>query len=398
MIKPLRDYQYEAVQKMHNGCVLVGGVGSGKTLTSLVFVYTKWLGGVTPCLTPDKYSEPTIKKDVYVITTARKRDSRDWQDEADNIVMGITKTDSWNNIHKYTHIKDAIFIFDETHILGYGSWTQSFLKIASKNKWILLSATPADSWMDFMPVFIANGYYKNKTEFVREHVIYSRYSKYPKVERYINVRKLIRIKNEVVVNMLFNRHTIPHHIYKYCAYDAEKYKKLSVDRWNIYDKKPLKDAGQLCFYLRKLVNSDKSRLDALDEIFSKHDRLIIFYSFDYELFILREWCKNRDHLFSEWNGHAHYKIPEGPSWIYLCQYSSASEAWNAITTNCVVFFSQTYSYRTMVQASGRIDRMNTKFINLYYYHLLSNSSIDKAIENALKTKQNFNESKFLEAL
>ena len=35
----LRDYQLEAIGKMKNGCILNGGVGSGKSLTSLSYYY-----------------------------------------------------------------------------------------------------------------------------------------------------------------------------------------------------------------------------------------------------------------------------------------------------------------------------------------------------------------------
>jgi len=397
-LKQLKDYQLKAIERMHNGCVLVGGVGSGKTLTSLAFVFTKWLKGVTPLIEFNTFKKQEIEKDIYVITTARKRDSLDWIREASNIPVNLKVVDSWNNIKKYETIKDAIFIFDETRVLGYGSWTHSFLKITSKNQWILLSATPADTWMDFMPVFIANGYYKNKTEFIREHVIYSRFSKYPKVERYINPAKLIRIKNNIVVQMNFVRQTKQHHIDIFCDYDKNKFNTLLFDRWNIYDNCPIKDAGQLCYSLRRVVNSDTSRIEALNDILKQHHKIIIFYNFDYELFILREWCESINILFTEWNGHNHNDIPDGESWVYLCQYIAAAEAWNATTTNCIVFFSPTYSYKGMIQASGRIDRMDTNYVDLYYYHLLTKSIIDLAIQKSLNSKQNFNESKFLQNL
>lgn len=396
-MKQLKDYQLDAVEKMHNGCILVGGVGSGKTLTSLAFVYTKWLGGITPLITPDHFERPTVQKKVYVITTARKRDTLDWAKEAAEVPLDLEMVDSWNNIAKYESVKDAIFIFDETRVLGYGSWTQSFLKITSKNKWVLLSATPADTWMDFMPVFIANGYYKNKTEFVREHVIYSRFTKYPKVERYINPGKLIKIKSRIVVTMHFERDTVQHHQNVFCDYDIDKFRTLMVDRWNIYEDEPIRDAGQLCYALRKLVNSDPSRLDELDKILETNPRIIIFYNFDYELFILRDWCQTHGILFAEWNGHNHNELPEGNDWVYLCQYTAAAEAWNAITTNCIVFYSPTYSYKIMIQSAGRIDRMDTPYKDLYYYHLLSKSAIDLSIQKSLNSKQNFNESRFFQS-
>jgi len=394
----LEDHQIYAVEKMHNGCILKGGTGSGKTLTSLVYIFEKVLKGETPIYPGHTYHKPTIDIPIYVITTPRKRDDLDWIKEASYVPLKLTKVDSWNNIKKYEFIKDAFFIFDETKVVRYGAWTKSFLKITKNNKWVLLSATPADTWIEFMPVFIANGYYRNKTEFEREHVVWCRFTKYPKVDRYLNVAKLIRLRDEVLVRMYFQRNTIPHHIDILCDYDEISYDILVKDRWDIYQNKPIRDASQLCYLLRKLINSDLSRYSALDCILQKHSKVIIFYNYDYELDLLRNYCKTNNIIYSEWNGHKHEEIPNTDSWIYLCQYMAAQEAWNCVLTNCIVFYSQTYSYKSLTQASGRIDRINTPFIDLYYYHLISDSNIDLSIRRALDKKENFNENRYLKSL
>lgn len=393
----LELHQIDAVEKMHNGCVLKGGTGSGKTLTSLVYIFEKLLGGQTPIYPGHTYVRQTDNTPVYVISTPKKRDSLDWSKESSIIPMKLEKIDSWNNISKYEHIRDAIFIFDETKVIGYGSWTRSFLKIVKNNKWMLLSATPADTWIEFMPVFIANGYYRNKTEFEREHIIWSRFAKYPKVERYVNVSKLIRIRDKVLVRMHFTRNTIQHHRDILCEYDSAGYKRLIEDRWNIFENEPIRDISQLCYIIRKLVNSDITRLDALDDILAERHKLIVFYNHNYELDILRDWCISNELNFAEWNGHKHQQIPETEQWVYLCQYTAAQEAWNCITTDCIVFYSQTYSYKALAQSIGRIDRMNTPYVDLYYYHLTSISPIDTMIRSALTKKENFNEIRWLES-
>lgn len=390
----LTPYQSDAVERLHNGSVLVGGTGSGKTISSLVYVYEKLLGGETPVYPGHGFSTPKNSIPVYVITTPKKRDSLDWQKEASNIPMELEVVQSWNNISKFECIKNSIFIFDETRVIGYGSWTKSFLKIAANNKWILLSATPADNFLEFMPLFLANGFYRNKTEFEREHVIWSRFAKYPKVERYMNVHRLIKNRDSILVAMHFDKATVQHHDYIICDYDLSEWEIVFKSRWDIYKNKPIRDISQLCYTLRKVANSNKSRCDALDDIFLQHSKIIIFYSFNYELKILQDWCKKRKLKYAEWNGHKHEQIPNTQEWIYLCQYTSASDAWNCIETNCMVFYSQTYSYKASIQASGRIDRMNSPFKDLYYYHLISESPIDMSIRNALKTKKNFNEARW----
>lgn len=393
----LTDHQIFAVENLCNGNILRGGTGSGKSLTALVYVFEKILGGETPIYPGHTYRRPTRDIPVYVITTPKKRDSLDWGEEASNVPMGLMNVDSWNNIGKYTDVENAIFIFDETKVIGYGSWTKSFLKITKKNKWLLLSATPADTWIEFMPVFIANGFYRNKTEFEREHVIWSRFAKYPKIDRYVNTHKLIRLRNRVIVDMHFVRSTVQNHNDILCDYDESNYKRLEIDRWNIFEEEPIRDISQLCYALRKLVNSDKSRIAQLNTILDKHPRLIIFYNFNYELEMLRSWCTERGIIFAEWNGHNHQEVPTTDSWVYLCQYTAAQEAWNCITTNAICFYSQTYSYKALIQSAGRIDRMNTSYKNLYYYHLLSESSIDKMIKKALDRKENFNEARWVNA-
>ncbi len=393
----LTEYQVEAVEKMHNGCILRGGTGSGKTLTSLVHVFEKILKGSSPLYPGHTYKKAAVNLSIYVITTPKKRDSLDWTREAALVPIGLTVVDSWNNIKKYEHLKNAVFIFDESKVIGYGAWTQSFLKITRHNAWMLLSATPGDTWLEYMPVFIANGFYKNKTEFEREHVMWSRFSKYPKVERYLGISRLIRQRDLITVDMGDQRATTQHHKDVLCDFNAIHYEILAKDRWNLFENKPIRDISQLCFALRKVVNSDESRLAALSTIYARHKKVIVFYNFNYELELLRSWCDSNKIVYSEWNGRNHDDLPTSPLWVYLCQYTAAKEAWNCIETDCIVFYSQTYSYKALVQSAGRIDRMNTTFLHLYYYHLISSAPIELGIQKALYHKENFNEGRWLMA-
>ena len=395
----LYDHQQKALAKMKNGCILNGGVGSGKSITSLAY-YFKRQGG-----TLDPYSPMIMPKDLYIITTARKRDTNEWEKELNVYLMTSDpnkKTaygnkvivDSWNNIMKYTEIKDSFFIFDEDRVTGNGKWVTTFLILAKKNDWIILSATPGDKWEDYIPVFLANGFYKNKTEFRREHLVYSMYTKYPKVERYINEGRLIRLRNSILVDMDFERHTVPHHNDIFVKYDIAKYKLAIRDRWDPYKNEPIQQASGLCYVLRRIVNEDETRQAVLLELFEKHPKMIVFYNFDYELNTLKSMYFGEDVEVAEWNGHKHQPTPEGDKWVYLVQYTSGCEGWNCITTDTIVFYSQNYSYKVVHQATGRIDRLNTPFTDLYYYHLKSRSGIDLAISKALKAKKKFNETRW----
>lgn len=394
MILNLYDHQKSAIEKLKPGSILVGGVGSGKTLTSLVYFYEKICDGKIMQKDSTTYFPMRIKKELYVITTAKKRDSLDWVKEASNIGLEITAIDSWNNINKYIGIKDAFFIFDEQRVVGSGAWVKSFLKITKNNKWILLSATPADTWIDLIPVFIANGFYKNRSDFIRRHIVYSRFSKFPKIERYLEIPRLIHLRDSVLVNMYFNRNTVSHEQKIICNYDKEKYKRVMIDRWDVFNNVPIRDISQLCYVLRKVVNSDRDRLIKLKELLDIHEKIIVFYNFDYELDALRKFARTFKIPFSEWNGHKHLEIPKKDSWLYFVQYMSGAEGWNCTETNAIVFFSQNYSFRIMTQAAGRIDRLDTKFIDLYFYKFISNSVIDLAIDRALRNKQKFNENRF----
>ena len=396
----LYDYQKTAVDNMHDGCILCGGVGSGKSRTALAYYFTE-MGGQL-----DSYKKmPGQPKDLYIITTAKKRDSLEWEkelswfllstkDELNTIYHNKVVVDSWNNIKKYSEVKDSFFIFDEQRVVGYGVWSKTFIDLAKTNRWVLLSATPGDKWEDYIPVFIANGFYKNKTEFEREHCVYSRYTKYPKVYRYLGTRRLERLRDRVLVDMNFQRTTIPHHENIWCDYDRETYKLVREKRWNVFEGKPIKQISGLCYTLRRVVNTAVSRQLALLELFEKHPRMIIFYNFDYELDILKGLRYGSEVEISEWNGHKHQPIPEGTSWVYLVQYTAGAEGWNCITTDTVVFFSQSYSWRALEQACGRINRLNTPYTDLYYYHFKSRSDIDLAISRALRDKKNFNERRF----
>lgn len=402
----LYDYQLDAIERMKNGCILCGGVGSGKSMTSLAYYYMQ-NGGDISFLMGDEYvtMDDVQIKDLYIITTARKRDTLEWEGELANFLLSThpdtslyknkVVVDSWNNIGKYADIKNAFFIFDEQRVVGSGAWVKAFLKIAKVNQWILLSATPGDTWQDYIPVFIANGFYRNKTEFTQEHIIWKRFSKFPQIDRYINTGRLIRLRNSILVNMEFDRKTVSHHEDVYVNYDISKYKDITRNRWDIWEDKPIENAAGLCYALRKIVNIDSSRQVALMEIVEKHPKAIIFYNFDYELDILKGLYYGEDVEIAEWNGHKHQPIPESDKWIYLVQYNAGAEGWNCIKTDTIIFYSQNYSYKVMVQSSGRINRLNTPFSDLYYYHLKSRSGIDLAISRALKSKKKFNETRFV---
>lgn len=387
---------------MHNGCILNGGVGSGKSRTGLYY-YFKEQGGSFD----DEYKPMRNKpKDLYIITTAHKRDALEWEGELVPFLLSSNPEqntfygnkvviDSWNNVKKYSDVQGAFFIFDEDRVTGSGAWVKAFLKIAKTNDWIILSATPGDTWTDYIPVFVANKFYKNKTEFNREHVVFSQFTKYPKIDRFLNTGRLIRLRDRILVDMDFERTTESIHEDVFVDYDIFKYKQANKNRWDPFKNEPIQQASGLCYVLRRIVNEDESRQIALLELFAKHPKMIIFYNFDYELEILKELYYGEDVEIAQWNGHKHQPVPETASWIYLVQYTAGAEGWNCITTDTIVFYSNNYSYKVMQQSAGRIDRLNTPYGRLYYYHLKSRSGIDLAISRALSQKKKFNETRYV---
>ena len=409
-LKDFDDYQRDAVDRMKNGCILCGGVGSGKSKTALAY-YFKEMGGD---IDSDHYvpMDDVGIKDLYIITTARKRDTFEWEDELVPFLMYPNKDDchdthsvdgdrtnlysnkividSWNNIQKYKHVIGAFFIFDEQRVVGSGAWVKAFLKIARGNRWVLLTGTPGDTWTDYIPVFVANGFYHNKTEFMRKHAVYNRYANFPKVDRFTGTGKLLKYRRQILVDMDYHKSTIRHDETVGVNYDITAYKNLIRTRWNPFDDEPIENPGEFCYLQRKIVNSDPSRQIALLEILEDHPKVIVFYNFDYELEILRGLLSDNGIVFAEWNGHRHELVPTGDRWCYLVQYNAGAEAWNCIATDTMVFYSQTYSYKMFEQSHGRIDRRNTPFVDLWYYNFRSKSGIDLAISRALAEKRDFN--------
>ena len=403
----LAQHQIDALKKMHNGCILRGDVGSGKSRTSLAYYYISVCKGMVKVNNKGSLREMESPRDLFIITTAKKRDDESWYDEL--APFCITKNeinnpshvrvtvDSWNNIKKYVNIYGAFFIFDEQRVVGSGAWVKAFYKIAKKNQWILLTATPGDTWADYIPVFVANGFYRNKTEFNSIHAVFSRYAKFPKIERYERTDVLNKYRRQILVNMKDKREAVEHHIEILCKYNKELYRTIKKDRWDPYDKKPIEETGKLCYLERRVSNDDSSRIAEMRKLLEQNLKVIIFYNFDYELETLRELCDAMCIRYNEWNGHKHEPVPEEGNlgWAYLVQYAAGCEAWNCITTNVIIFYSQNYSYKVMTQSAGRINRMNTPFKDLYYYHLRSYSPIDLAIKRALALKKNFNEKSYL---
>ena len=396
----LYDHQREALDKIHNGCILCGGVGSGKSRTAIAYYYILQ-GGNVDAKTYVKMRQP---KDLYIITTAHKRDKKEWEGELipfllpSELYSAKVIVDSWNNIAKYKDVKNAFFIFDEQRVVGYGVWAKSFIKISKSNEWILLSATPGDKWEDYTAVFIANGFFRNKTEYETLHMYISYRAGYPKVERYFDTGRLIRLRERILVDMPDQRETVRHREDVIVKYDKEKYKTITKTRWNPFTNKPIKNASEFCQTLRQVINSDESRQASILEIFEDHPRIIVFYNYDFELDILRNLGYGDNVAIAEWNGHKHEPIPDTESWVYLVQYNAGAEGWNCVKTDTIIFYSQNYSYRMMEQASGRIDRMNTPYTDLYYYVLRSRAGIDLAISRALMDKKKFNEGRYYNKL
>lgn len=402
----LHAHQYDALGKMHNGCILKGDVGTGKSITALAYFFIQECGGGLRHNGQGDHKPMANPKDLYIITTAKKRDDLEWEAECAPFALsthpkgtgfGVKVTvDSWNNIPNYGDVKDAFFIFDEQRLIGAGAWVKAFLKIAKANHWIVLSATPGDTWMDYIPVFVANGYYKNRTEFIQRHVKFKTYTKFPQIDGYVDEKTLDKLRAKVIVDMPYARHTTRHVENVFVEHDEAKFERVVKDRWHVYEERPIRDVAELFAVMRKLVNSDPSRIGETMRLLEKHPRLIIFYNFNYELEALRILASTLSYPIGEWNGHKHQPVPEGDKWMYLVQYTAGAEGWNCIATDATLFYSLNYSYRTLEQAKGRIDRLNTPYNDLYYYILRSSAIIDTAINKAVATKKVFNESAFFQ--
>lgn len=397
----LDNLQLDAVERLRNGKILKGGVGSGKSRTSIAYFTTKVCGGTLRVNGRGDVKPMSSPRNLYILTTAKKRDDLDWQKEAARFGLSTNPeiswgnvqvtVDSWNNILKYTEVEDAFFIFDEQRLVGSGAWVKAFYKIARRNQWILLSATPGDNWMDYIPVFIANGYYKNRTEFVSRHVVFSQHTKFPKIERYLEEKVLWHLKSQLIIEMPYVSHTVRRIVTRPVTHDEELFEKVLKQRWNVYEERPIREVSEMFALMRRVVNSDESRTDEVITLQAKHPRLIIFYNFNYELEILRKLAEELGLTYAEWNGHKHQPVPTTPSWLYLVQYAAGAEAWECTTTDAMLFYSLNYSYKVNEQARGRIDRRNTPYKELHYYILRSNSWIDQQIWKAIQRKKNFNE-------
>lgn len=401
------SHQVEALKKIQKGCIVHGGTGSGKSRTALAYYYQEHGGRIKPI--DDKWVELDGKmnrpKDLYIITTAQKRDKLEWEGEMTPFLLTTNPeiaiydhrvvVDSWNNIKKYSAVTDSFFIFDEQRVVGSGAWVKAFLKIAKSNHWILLSATPGDTWSDYIPVFIANGFYRNRTEFKEQHIVMKPFTKFPQIDRYINTGRLIRLRERILIDMDFDRPTTQHHELIYTEYNKQAYKDIVKHRWNPFQDKPIETPGEFCQCLRRTVSETDSRQIAMLELFEKHPKIIVFYNFDYERDLLMHLGYGDDVEIAEWSGHKHQPVPDGDKWVYLVQYNAGAEGWNCIKTDTIVFYSENYSYKMMEQAAGRVDRMNTTYLDLWYYHLTSKSSIELAVRRALNEKKQFNETRFV---
>ena len=400
----LRPYQQEAVDKLESGNILVGNVGSGKSRTGLYWYFKENGGSID-----DKYHEMKNPKDLYIITTARKRDNLEWNkeisyyrlttDPSTNLYNNKIVIDSWQNIKKYKDVRDSYFLFDEDHLTGTGEWVKTFWHIVKperNNRWIVLTATPGDSYKEYAPIFVANGFFKNITQFRSQHVVYDYHASYPKVVRYMNTARLDRMRRAIVVKMKYKHEVNTHNIDILVDYDQIIYKSIVKTQMNPFTKKPIANASEYCVCLRKVVNSHPSRLMEIKRLAQEHRKIIVFYNHNYELELLKSIDYGPEFTVAELNGLRHEGIPETTDWVYLVNYNAGAEAWECTSTDTIVFYSLNYSYKIMTQSAGRIDRLNTPYSDLYYYRLKSSAPIDIAIQRALREKKTFNEKTFMD--
>ena len=319
----LFEHQKKALNQLKVGSILRGGTGSGKSITAIAFYFFNICKGQLE----ENYILPMQEpRDLYIITTAKKRDSLEWDKELAHFLLsrheeninGVNVViDSWNNIEKYTSVVGSFFIFDEQRVVGSGSWVKKFLRITKVNKWILLTATPGDTWMDYIPVFVANGFYKNRTEFIRRHVVYNPFVNFPQVKKILETDRLKKLRDSILVEMEFQNDVNIHDQIIFADFNEEQLRFVSQQRFNIYTNEPIKQASEFYSVSRRIVNTHESRQHFTKEIIRTHGRVIIFYNFDYELDILRELCKEMKIAYAEWNGHKHQDIPvRETDWVY----------------------------------------------------------------------------------
>lgn len=396
----LYEYQKKVIDKADSSWLFALGTGTGKTILS-IHHYLKHYNG----------------ESLLIIAPAQKVLEGGWDREVQRVANFYNIQIQYDVMSygvlakKWNLYKGWFVIFDECHYVKNptsqrGKAALNLTRISTN--FSLLSATPSSNgWADTINYMLMFNFYRNKTQFIKEHAIHE-----TKFFGQKQIKVIADWKDQDKLKMLYQ--SISTKLSKDDCLDLpplifeDVYFKVSKEYEIIRKKRVLETENGPIAYdtvmklqhgLRFYANQkDKlSYTEMLAE--STNENIVIFYYYQQEKDdLVKVLAKNKK--IYEVSGKVNH-LPSRDQWdelkntVTLVQYQAGAAGIELQYCNLVIFYTPTFSFQDYDQALGRAYRNGqTKKVTVYRY--ITKKSVEEHVYRSLAEKKDFTESLFKE--
>lgn len=391
----LYNFQRQLLNSIEENYIIAADTGTGKTMMAI-----------------HHYLKHNTGEPLLILAPPQKIKEGGWQRELDFVASHYNIEIPYDIISygvlskRWKEYKDWFLVMDECHYVKNPTSQRGKAAInltKQSTNFLLLSATPSSNgWGDTIAYMIMFGYYKNKTQFLKEHAVYNRidYGNGPVnvVSDYRDQEKLQKLYQSFSIKLAKEDCLdLPPLVFEKVHFKPSKeYNIIKKDR--VLGEELFDNISKLQHGLRFYANqADKLKYTEM-LLEGTEENVIIFYNYKQENEELKKIAKKLKKKVFEVSG-SKTNLPDKEKWtslknsVTIVQYQAGAAGIELQYANIVIFHTPTYSYQDYEQALGRAYRNGqTKKVTVYQY--ITKNTIETSIYQALAAKKDFTEELF----